>query len=70
MSEFFNEFIIGRVKKFFVNTFSAVNEINKKYATPHIKTSKMVRFSLLCLRIYLILLIAILFFKFYTVLKK
>jgi hypothetical protein len=70
MGEFFNDFIISRIKRFFVNTFSAVSAINRKYATPHIRTSRAVKFALLCLRLYLILLIGILFFKFFTVLKK
>jgi hypothetical protein len=70
MAEFFNEFIIGRIKRFFLNTFSAVVEINKKYAHPQIKTSRAVKFSLLCLRLYLILLIGILFYKFYTTVVK
>lgn len=70
MRSFFNELIFRHVKLFFKNSFSQIAEINKKYAHPHIKTSKAVKFSLLMLRLYLILLIGILFFKFYTTVVK
>jgi len=68
MNELFKDILIGHFKKFFINMFSAVREINKKYATPQLKTSRAVKFSLLCLRLYLILLVGLLFFKFYTTL--
>ncbi len=55
---------------FFSQIFSAVREINKKYAVPQLKTSRAVRFALLCLRLYLILLLVLLFFKFFTTIKN
>lgn len=61
-------FIFSHIKKFFTDTFSAIHAINTKYATPQLKTSKAVKFSLLCLRLYLIILVGLLFFKFYTTL--
>lgn len=70
MGTIFNELLFRPVKQFFKNSFSQVSEINKKYAHPHIKTSPAVKFSLLMLRIYLILLIGILVFKFYTTVVK
>jgi len=70
MGRLLDAFIIGPLRRFFTNTFSAVSEINRKYAAPHIKTSMAVKFSLVCLRLYLILLIALLFFKFYSMLKQ
>ena len=70
MGRFFSEFILKPVARFFENTFSQITEINTKYATPHIKTSKLVKISLLMLRIYLIVLVGILFFKFFTTVVK
>ena len=52
------------VVTFFRNTVHTVRAINQKYATPHLKTSRLVRICLGLLRGYLVLLIAILVFKF------
>ncbi|HEY1206113.1 MAG: hypothetical protein ABSH46_10235 [Bryobacteraceae bacterium] len=49
---------------FFRNTVHTVRAINQKYATPHLKTTRLVRICLGLLRGYLVLLIAILVFKF------
>jgi len=49
---------------FFNNTLHAVKAINKKYATPHMKTTRLVRICLGLLRGYLLLLVGILVFKF------
>jgi len=46
--------------------FDRIREINRKFATPHVKMTPGVKFALLMLRIYLLLLVAILFFKFFT----
>ena len=46
--------------------FSKITEINRKYETPRIKMTRMVRIALLMLRIYLIVLVLILGYKFYT----
>jgi len=53
---------------FFRNTAGAVKAINQKYATPHIKMTRMVRISLGVLRFYLLLLVGILVYKFITLL--
>ncbi len=45
----------------------AIREINEKYKTPRIKMTRMVSFSLLMLRIYLIGMILLLVYKFITV---
>lgn len=63
-----NSFIFNHIKKFFSDTFSAIHAINTKYATPQLRTSRAVKIALLCLRIYLIVLVGLLFFKFYTTL--
>lgn len=46
-----------------------IHEINTKYATPRIKMSRGVRLALLFLRIYLILLVLLLGYKFWTLLQ-
>jgi hypothetical protein len=52
------------VVTFFKNTVQTVRAINQRYATPHLKTTRLVRICLGMLRVYLLLLIAILVFKF------
>ena len=54
----------------FKNLIMQVREINRKYSKPKIKMTPMVKFSLLSLRLYLIVLIGIMLFKFITMLKK
>jgi hypothetical protein len=51
------------------HTTSQIAAINRKYATPHVKTTPMVRVALLCLRLYLLSLVGILIFKFVTMLR-
>jgi len=70
MENRFSELFIRQAMKFFKDAVDQVREINAKYANPHLKTSKAVKISLLLLRVYLILLVGILFFKFYTVVVK
>jgi hypothetical protein len=48
----------------FLGLFDEIREINQRYKTPRIKMTPVVRFSLVFLRIYLILTIAILMYKF------
>ena len=45
----------------------AIREINRKYKTPRIKVTRMVSISLFMLRLYLIAMIVLLFYKFITV---
>jgi amino acid transporter len=59
----------GGIDGFLPKYFSKIIEINKKYATPKIKMTKWVRISLLGLRIYLIVLVLILVYKFFTLVK-
>jgi len=59
---------LGMIADGFKSLVNAVKEINKKYDKPHIKMSKPVIFALLTLRIYLIVLVLLLFYKFYTLL--
>jgi hypothetical protein len=55
--------------RFFEKHFSRFIEINKKYAEPQIKMTRMVRIALLGLRVYLIILVLVLGFKFYTLVR-
>ena len=52
--------IAGHVEK--------IRDINQRYATPRIHMSPMVRLALLTLRIYLLVLVALLAYKFFTLL--
>ena len=45
-----------------------VREINRRYATPRIRLSRTTRLALLSLRLYLIVLIVLLAYKFFTIL--
>jgi hypothetical protein len=45
-----------------------IRDINRRYATPRIRMSAMVRLALLTLRIYLLVLVALLVYKFLTLL--
>ncbi len=45
-----------------------IRDINRKYATPRIEMSPAVRIALLTLRVYLLLLVGLLVYKFVTVL--
>jgi hypothetical protein len=44
-----------------------VKEINEKYSQPRLKMTPLVKAMLLILRIYLIMLVVILVYRFYTV---
>jgi hypothetical protein len=63
------EFYEIRVKRFVRNRFYRILEINRKYAAPRIKMTPLVRLALLFLRLYLLVLVGILFYKFWTLLK-
>jgi len=57
------------ILRFLKNTVSTAKSINQKYAEPQIKMTRLVKFSLLSLRIYLLLLVGILVFKFITMVR-
>jgi len=50
------------------NFTQKIREINKKYAKPRLAMSGPVKFCLLLLRCYLLLLVGLLLYKFITVL--
>jgi len=57
---------IGSVFRGWIHT---IHEINIKYKTPRITMSRGVKIALMFLRIYLILLVLLLGYKFWTLLK-
>jgi hypothetical protein len=57
---------IGRVVRGWTDK---IHEINIKYKTPRIKMSRGVKIALMFLRIYLLLLVLLLGYKFWTLLK-
>ena len=57
-----------RWKEFTEKRFGKILEINRRYAQPRIHTNRWVWATLLFLRLYLLLLVGILFFKFFTLL--
>ena len=48
----------------FRDFFQAIRDINEKYKTPRIKTTRMVSLSLLLLRIYLLGMLVLLLYTF------
>ena len=46
--------------------FERIREINRRFSAPQVKMTRGVRFALLLLRIYLLVLVGILFVKFFT----
>jgi len=65
----FKELFNQRIKRFFRQKFYRITEINRQYANPRIKMTPLVSFSLVFLRFYLLFLVALLFFKFFTIVK-
>jgi hypothetical protein len=62
--------VVGkRVTGFIGGTIAQVAAINKKYATPRVKTTPAVRVALLMLRLYLLSLVGILVYKFITLVR-
>ncbi len=60
--------VMDRVKRFEI--VASFIEINEKYRNPRIKMTPMVRWSLLALRVYLIIMIIILAYKFVTLVAQ
>ena len=46
--------------------FDKIREINRRFSTPHVKMTRGVKVALFFLRVYLLLLVGILFFKFFS----
>ena len=59
----------GRISNVFRGWRKKVNDINKKYSKPRLKMTPLVRVALIALRLYLIMLVFILIYKFYTLVR-
>jgi hypothetical protein len=58
-----------RLKRFLSRRFYKIVQINRKYSVPRIRMTPLVSGSMLMLRLYLLFLVCVLFYKFYTLLK-
>ncbi len=58
---------VERILSGFHDFVGAIHEINEKYKTPRIKMTRMVSFSLLMLRLYLLGMLLLLAYKFITI---
>ncbi|MGD0158125.1 MAG: hypothetical protein ABSB50_18700 [Terracidiphilus sp.] len=58
------------ITEFFSNAWDAVREINRRYKKPHVRMTPAVLFSLGLLRFYLLFLVGLLVWKFFSVLHK
>ena len=64
-----SRFIVIGARRAYREMIGQIREINRRYATPHIKTTRMVRVCLVVLRCYLIVLVGILIYKFISILR-
>lgn len=67
MSKVNGRYVLNNIKEYFEKRFARIIEINRKYSKPRIAMSPLTRMALLMLRIYLLLLVAILLYKFITI---
>jgi len=58
------------ISLFFQSVVGSVREINLKYAKPQIHMTRFARFCLVSLRVYLVVLIGLMIFKFIMVAKN
>jgi len=58
------------IADFFSSAWDAVKEINRKYRRPQIKMTRPVLLSLGLLRFYLLFLVALLVWKFFSMLHR
>ena len=60
-------FVGGRIGNFIREFTGKITSINQRYAKPKIKLSGGAKFALLFLEIYLIVLVALLAYRFWTI---
>jgi hypothetical protein len=60
-------FVGERIGNFFREFTGKIRSINQKYATPKIKLSRGAKLALLLLEIYLIVLVGLLGYRFWTI---
>jgi hypothetical protein len=56
------------IAEFFGSALDAIREINRRYEKPQIKMTRAVQLSLGLLRLYLLFLVALLVWKFFSML--
>ncbi len=59
----------GPLRAIFGRPLNRIREINRKYAGHHVKMTPMVKAALFMLRLYLLLLVGVLFVKFFMILS-
>jgi hypothetical protein len=69
MGEMVFSVLSRRIAGLVSSTVSQISAINKKYATPHVRTTPAVRVALIFLRFYLLSLVGILVYKFITLVR-
>jgi hypothetical protein len=62
--------IARAIRSAIAKNVQTIHDINQRYANPRIKMSMSVRIALLMLRIYLLVLMILLAYKFYTILTQ
>lgn len=62
-------FVMERIGKFIREFTGKIHSINQRYATPKIKLSGGAKFALLLLEIYLIVLVGLLGYRFWTIIS-
>ena len=55
------------LKNFLRKNVAKIHEINQKYSVSRVQMSRAVKYSLLMLRLYLLFLVALLVYKFITI---
>ena len=58
------------MKNLLKSGLQSFSEINRKYSQPRIKQTKLVSIALLMLRLYLLVLVGVLFYKFFATVVK
>lgn len=69
MIELLTHLVKDRISPLIRKEIGKITTINKKYATPSITITREVRVALFLLRVYLILLVVILAYKFFTIVR-
>nr|WP_294506937.1 hypothetical protein [uncultured Rhodopila sp.] len=62
--------IAHALRSLFAGNLEKIRDINRKYATPRITMSLPVRLALLALRVYLLVLVGLLAYKFIVTLSR
>ena len=58
--------VAGNMRNVLRESIEKIREINRRYSKPRIRMSRTVRFALLMLRLYLLILVVLLAYRFLT----